>query len=104
VFGQIIIDFDPRHFGANKHVKLGAHARIIVQKSRRNAYRREVWSRSGYGRTTHTAKMAKTARGCFKALDQMLASQQSVLVSVDVHITGYMRAAQFPAIAAMTEG
>jgi hypothetical protein len=104
MFGQIIIDFDPRHFGANKHVKLGAHARIVVQKSRRNAYRREVWSLSGYGRATHTTKIAKTTRGCFKALDQMLACQQSVLVSVDVHITGDVRATQFPAIAAMTEG
>jgi hypothetical protein len=101
VLGQAVLDLNPRHFGANKDVKLGAHTGVVIEKTSWNAHNGEIRRLSWDSGAAHTAKVAK-APGCrLEALDQIFSRNQAKLVGVDMHITRHMSTAQLTAIAAV---
>ena len=99
---QAVVDLDPRHFGANKNVKFGAHTGVIVQKTRWNAYGREVCGLARYRRAANPTKIAEASRSRLEALDEFFTSNQPEFVNIDMDVTGYMSPAKLPAIGAVT--
>jgi hypothetical protein len=104
VLRQAVLNLNPRHFRANKNVKLGAYTGVIIEQPGWNTHCCEISRLARQGGAANTTKIAEAARGRLKALDQIFTGHQAELVRVDMQVTGDMRAGQLTAVAAVTVG
>src|SRR6516165_6328866 len=104
VLRQPVVYLDPRHLGADEHVELRTHPRIVIEESSWNADRSQVGRLARHGRATHPTKIAEAPGRGLETLDRIFTCHKAELVCIDVHVACDVCTAQLTAVTTMTVG